>query len=54
MRKETKTPESNMMALPEICDFEKGGTGGKLYPGSLFGSVNNTLPFLIGGSCSEA
>jgi len=28
MRKKIKTPKSNMMALPEICDFEGGVWGG--------------------------
>ena len=27
MRKETKTPKSNMKVLPEICDFERGVRG---------------------------
>ena len=31
MRKKIKTPKSNMKALPEICDFEKGGAGGETF-----------------------
>jgi len=35
MRKKIKTPKSNMMALPEICDFE-GGYGGETLPPNPF------------------
>ena len=65
MRKKIKTPESNMMALPEICDFEGGVWGGNFTPnpsvtisgccvtiydrGELLGGLERSWPW----SCSD-
>ena len=46
MRKESKTPKSNMKGLPEICDFEGGFQGGKFTLVSLL--------IMIGGSSLKA
>ena len=39
MRKGTKTPKSDKMALPEICDFERGVRGENFSPNPLISSA---------------